>query len=109
MPTIKSRLMVEIAKLGGQKVVAYKLGPSEAELSRKMNGVRGWLIDDLDRLFDLLNLQIITKGTSVDDKLISAMGQKIAELSEINESQGKQIAQLKDENRTLKEMVEAKK
>jgi transcriptional regulator with XRE-family HTH domain len=55
---IETEIRMAIAKVGQQKAVAMKLGISESELSRKINGERGWKLDELQKLFDICGLSI---------------------------------------------------
>lgn len=62
---IETEIRMAVAKVGQQKVVAMKLGISESELSRKINGERGWKTDELQKLFDICGLRI---SNGNDDK-----------------------------------------
>ncbi len=73
-------LRLAIAKAGGQKVVALKMGLSEPELSRKINGERGWKINELQKLFDIADLYLSTGNDDHGDfQLIKEMARKLSE------------------------------
>jgi hypothetical protein len=74
-------LRIAVAKAGGQKIVALKLGMSESELSRKLSGERSWKISELQRLFEITGLHLSTAGSGNDDDflLIAELSRKLSE------------------------------
>ena len=81
MPTdFDEELRLAIAKVGGQKQVALKMEMSEAEFSRKMNGERGFKLDELKKLFDILDLRIGQDIGDDDRQLVKLMAKKLAEV-----------------------------
>jgi transcriptional regulator with XRE-family HTH domain len=62
---LETEIRMAVAKAGQQKAVAMKLGISESELSRKINGERGWKLGELQKLFDICGLRI---SNGNDDK-----------------------------------------
>jgi hypothetical protein len=76
---IEAEIRMAVAKLGQQKIVATKLGISESELSRKINGERGWKTSELQKLFDLCGLSI-SNGTN-DKEVFNAVHVLSKELS----------------------------
>lgn len=62
---IEAEIRMAVAKAGQQKAVALKLGISESELSRKINGERGWKLGELQKLFDICGLSI---SNGIDDR-----------------------------------------
>jgi len=70
-----------IAKAGGQKIVAIKMGISESELSRKLNGERGWKISELQKLCETAGLILsVADGKNHGDfHLIMELSRKLSE------------------------------
>ena len=78
---LSKEFRLAIAKAGGQKVVALKIGISEPELSRKLNGERGWKIDELQKLFEIAELYLSKSGKDLGDfHLIKEMSRKLSEM-----------------------------
>ena len=78
---LSKEFRLAIAKAGGQKAVALKLGVSEPELSRKLNGERGWKIAELQKLFEIAGLYLSNGGKDVGDfHLIKEMSRKLSEM-----------------------------
>lgn len=78
---LSKEFRLAIAKAGGQKVVALKLGISEPELSRKLNGERGWKIHELQKLFEIAELYLSKSGKDLGDfHLIKEMSRKLSEM-----------------------------
>ncbi len=78
---LSKELRLAVAKAGGQKVVALKMGISEPELSRKINGERGWKISELQRLFELAELSLSSgNGATRDFQLIKEQARKLSEV-----------------------------
>ena len=78
---LSKEFRLAIAKAGGQKVVALKLGISEPELSRKLNGERGWKIPELQKLFEIAELYLSKSGKDLGDfHLIKEMSRKLSEM-----------------------------
>lgn len=73
-------LRLAIAKVGGQKQVALKMEISEAELSKKINGERGFKLDELKKLFEILDLKIGVNIGDDDRQLVKLMAKKLSEL-----------------------------
>ncbi len=71
-------LRIAIAKVGGQKQVAFKMEISEAEFSKKINGERGFKIDEVKKLFEILDLKIGSNIGDEDRQLIKAMAKKLS-------------------------------
>ena len=67
---LSKQLRVAIAKAGGQKAVALKLGISEPELSKKLNGERGWTISQLQKLFEIAALYLSNGSKDMGDFLL---------------------------------------
>jgi len=83
---LSKELRLAIAKAGGQKIVALKIGISEPELSRKINGERGWKINELQTLFEIAELQLSNEGKDHGDfRLIKEMSRKLSETMEAME------------------------
>ena len=81
MPTdFDEELRLAIAKVGGQKQVALKMEMSEAEFSRKINGERGFKLDELKKLFEILDLRIGQDIGDDDRQLVKLMAKKLAEV-----------------------------
>jgi len=77
---LSKEFRLAIAKAGGQKVVALKIGISEPELSRKLNGERGWKIPELQKLFEIAELYLSNGSKdSGDFHLIKEMSRKLWE------------------------------
>ena len=71
---LSKEFRMAIAKAGGQKVVALKIGISEPELSRKLNGERGWKINELQKLFEMAELYLSNGNKDAGDfRLIKEM------------------------------------
>ena len=73
-------IRLAIAKMGGQKQVALKMEMSEAELSRKINGERGFKLDELKRLFDVLDLKVGVNIGDDDRQLVKMLAKKLSEV-----------------------------
>jgi len=73
-------LRLAIAKVGGQKQVALKMEISEAEFSRKINGERGFRLDELKKLFEILDLKITVNIGDDDRQLVKLMAKKLSEV-----------------------------
>ena len=80
---IGEQIKLAIARVGGQKIIALKMGLCESDLSRKINGERGWKLGELQKLFDLCGLRLSVDFRDEDDfettylltrKLTEAMG-----------------------------------
>jgi hypothetical protein len=93
---LEKELRIAIAKAGGQKIVAYKMGLSEPVFSKKLSGERGWKINELEKLFEITGISISADGKGGGDfllikemarKLSEAMGM-IDELRKINNAKG---------------------
>jgi hypothetical protein len=81
LPTdFDEELRLAIAKVGGQKQVALKMEMSEAEFSRKINGERGFKLDELKKLFEILDLRIGQDIGDDDRQLVKLMAKKLAEV-----------------------------
>jgi hypothetical protein len=77
---LSKELRLAIAKAGGQKAVALKMGISEPELSRKINGERGWKISELQKLFEIGKLYLSNGSKGAGDfRLIKEMARKLSE------------------------------
>jgi len=77
---LSKELRLAIAMAGGQKTVALKMGISEPELSRKINGERGWKINELQKLFEMGNLHLSNGNRDRGDfHLIKEMARKLSE------------------------------
>ncbi len=73
-------LRLAIARVGGQKQVALKMGMSEAEFSRKINGERGFKLEELKKLFGILDLKIGTDKGDDDRQLVKLLSKKLSEV-----------------------------
>ncbi len=71
-------LRIAIAKVGGQKQVAFKMEISEAEFSKKINGERGFKIDEVRKLFEILDLKISTDIGNDDRQLVRLLSKKLS-------------------------------
>ena len=81
MPTdFDEELRLAIARVGGQKQVALKMEMSEAELSRKINGERGFKLDELKKLFEILDLKIGVNLQDDDRVLVKLLAKKLSEV-----------------------------
>lgn len=77
---LSKELRLAIAKAGGQKSVALKMGISEPELSRKISGERGWKIGELQKLFEIGELYLSNGSKGAGDfRLIKEMARKLSE------------------------------
>jgi transcriptional regulator with XRE-family HTH domain len=91
---IEAEIRMAVAKAGQQKVVAMKLGISESELSRKINGERGWKLGELQKLFDICELHL---SRGVNDKegfeavhvLSKELAKRMDELKALKKNGGK--------------------
>ena len=78
---LSKEFRLAIAKAGGQKVVALKLGISEPELSRKLNGEKGLKIHELQKLFEIAALYLSNGRKDLGDfHLIKEMSRKLSEM-----------------------------
>jgi len=78
---LSKEFRLAIAKAGGQKVVALKLGISEPELSRKLNGEKGLKIPELQKLFEIAALYLSNGRKDLGDfHLIKEMSRKLSEM-----------------------------
>ncbi len=73
-------LRLAIARVGGQKQVALKMEISEAEFSRKINGERGLRLDELKKLFEILDLKVSVNIGDDDRQLVKLMAKKLSEV-----------------------------
>jgi len=73
-------LRLAIAKVGGQKQVALKMEISEAEFSRKINGERGLKLEELKKLFEILDLKVAVNVGDDDRQLVKLMAKKLSEV-----------------------------
>ena len=64
---IVSEIKLAIARIGGQKIVAMKMGLCESDLSRKINGERGWKVGELQKLFAICGLHLSVGFREEDD------------------------------------------
>ncbi|PIP38958.1 MAG: hypothetical protein COX19_09780 [Desulfobacterales bacterium CG23_combo_of_CG06-09_8_20_14_all_51_8] len=95
---LSKEFRLAIAKAGGQKSVALKIGISEPELSRKLNGERGWKIHELQRLFEIAELYLSNGSKDVGDfHLIREMSRKLSEMMGQLEEVETQIARKESE------------
>jgi len=77
---LSKEFRIAIAKAGGQKIVALKLGLSEPELSRKLSGERGWKIGELEKLLGIADMYLSNGNKDVGDfRLIKEMARKLSE------------------------------
>ncbi len=59
---MKNIILSKMALKGlNAKEVAGKFAISEAEFSRRMSGVHGWKLEDLERLFNMLGIVIMAE------------------------------------------------
>lgn len=78
---LSKEFRLAIAKAGGQKVVALKIGISEPELSRKLSGERGWKIAELQKLFEIAELYLSNGSKDAGDfRLIKEQARKLWEV-----------------------------
>jgi hypothetical protein len=81
LPTdFDEELRLAIARVGGQKQVALKMEISEAEFSRKINGERGFRMDELKKLFEILDLKVSVHIGDDDRQLVKLMAKKLSEV-----------------------------
>jgi hypothetical protein len=81
LPTdFDEELRLAIAKVGGQKQVALKMEMSEAEFSRKINGERGFKIEEFKKLFTILDLKVGIDIGDDDRQLVKLMAKKLSEV-----------------------------
>jgi hypothetical protein len=80
---IDEKIRIGIAKVGGQKAVAFKLEMSEAELSRKLNNERGWKLEEIKNLFEILGLTLSEIEDQNDQVLIEYLARKLSQEMEI--------------------------
>lgn len=90
---LSKELRLAIAKAGGQKVVALKIGISEPALSRKLNGELGWKLNELQMLFEIAELYISNGSKDASDfQLIKEMSRKLSEvmgfINDLNKGKG---------------------
>jgi hypothetical protein len=90
---LSKELRLAIAKAGGQKVVALKIGISESALSRKLNGELGWKLNELQVLFEIAELYISNGSKDASDfQLIKEMSRKLSEvmgfINDLNKGKG---------------------
>ena len=90
---LSKELRLAIAKAGGQKVVAFKIGISESALSRKLNGELGWKLNELQMLFEIAELYISNGSKDASDfQLIKEMSRKLSEvmgfIGDLNKGKG---------------------
>ena len=74
-----TEIRIAMAKVGGQKVVAMKMGISESDLSKKLNGNRGLRIEEVEKFFDILGLRVSSDGLGYDNDLIELLSKKLTE------------------------------
>lgn len=60
--------------------MALKMEMSEAELSRKINGERGFKLDELKKLFEILDLKIGVNLQDDDRVLVKLLAKKLSEV-----------------------------
>lgn len=90
---LSKELRLAIAKAGGQKAVALQMGISEPDLSRKINGERGWKIDELQKLFEIGELYVSSgKKNNGDFHLIKEMSRKLSETMATIEEMGRETS-----------------
>ena len=95
---LSKEFRLAIAKAGGQKAVALKLGISEPELGRKLNRERGWKIDELQKLFEIAALYLSNGSKDLGDfHLIKEMSRKLSEMMRQFEEVETQIAKKEGE------------
>jgi hypothetical protein len=81
LPTdFDEEIRLGIAKVGGQKQVALKMEMSEAEFSKKINNERGFKLEELKKLFGILDLKIGTDIGDDDRQLVKLMAKKLSEV-----------------------------
>lgn len=77
---LEKELRIAIAKAGGQKVVALKMGMSEPVFSKKLNGERGWKINELEKLFEITGITVSADGRRDGDfLLVKELARKLSE------------------------------
>jgi hypothetical protein len=77
---LSKEFRIAIAKAGGQKAIAFKMGISESELSRKLSGERGWKTSELQQLFEIAEMYLANGGKEMTDfDLIMEMSRKLSE------------------------------
>lgn len=79
---LEKEIRLAIAKKGGQKQVAFEMGISESEFSRKINGSRGWTMEEWKKFFDVIGLKVSHIEDQDDSTLIKLMAKKLAVLIE---------------------------
>lgn len=81
---LDEKIRMGIAKAGGQKAVAFKLEMSEAEFSRKLNNERGWKLEEIKNLFEVLGLVLGETEDNHDQVLIEHLARKLSQEMEAN-------------------------
>ncbi len=90
MTDLEAKIKFAVAKAGGQKAVAFKLGMSESDLSRMLNGERGWKIGNLSQVLWMAGMRVVDNGTKdasgdSDSTLIRELTRKLLEQMELVE------------------------
>ncbi len=67
-----------VFKAGGRKRVAFELGLSESDLSRKLNGDRGWTVIELEKLCNVVHLELVESGTDTTRELLGLLAKKLS-------------------------------
>jgi hypothetical protein len=77
---MRNEIRLAISSLGGQKQLALLMQIGEDELSRILNGERGLKIDKLEEFLAILKLKIVPITDDLNEKLITMLCKKCAEL-----------------------------
>jgi hypothetical protein len=77
---MRNEIRLAISSLGGQKQLALLMQIGEDELSRILNGERGLKIDKLEEFLGILKLKIVPITDDLNEKLITMLCKKCAEL-----------------------------
>lgn len=88
---IIKEIRMAVARIGGQKMLAFKLNISESDLTRKLNGQRGWKLEELQNVFNICGLKICSDPND-DDELDSTyfLSKKLTEaLAQVRTLKGK--------------------
>lgn len=79
----ESEIRLGIARVGGQKIVALKMGMAESDLSRKLSGERRWAIGEIAKFFEIVGLKINHTESNEDKLLVKLLAKKLSETMEV--------------------------
>ncbi|RPJ08565.1 MAG: hypothetical protein EHM36_05295 [Deltaproteobacteria bacterium] len=106
---VEKQFIIAIAKSGGRKKVSLLMEMDPTELSRKLNGERGWKIHELQRFCEITGMKISSEtngqrdgnGQADDFNLILELSKKLTstmeELREVKSTRKNREASLEDD------------